>query len=177
MLEVSKNQEQSRHFAADMSNRLWAGTIADTFTALNDQEALRKMGLTDEMNVDSIKEFSTETCSIFTQLVLKTAAHRTWSMLAWEAPPEQWNGVLSSNEEDAGAAWKMIIKDSEVMAAARQGAQTPDHSELKDMGVGRLCPVQSFESAVLLTCLPRRGPADFLGEHLVRQADHGTGSS
>ena len=92
---------------------------------------MTKMALDRDGHDDEASSCAEEVCEVFHQLVVKTAAHRTWSMLSWHLPPEQWNGVLSSNPEEAQAAFKVMQTDAAIVGKAMDLFQSNEHAEHK----------------------------------------------
>ena len=126
-LETFKDISLSRQFAADMANQLWAGSIGRILMAFNDPLAMAKMGLgvgPGDLGADEDAECAAEICEIFGQLVIRTAAHRTWSMLTWCLPPEQWDGVLSQSEADAKSAFDILKRDADTVRKAQERMQS-----------------------------------------------------
>jgi len=132
-LEVLKNQEETRRFLANMSNRHWAATVQAVLAKLSSHEALHDIKI-DIARVDSddaqntIQNYS----NLFFDLIVRTAAHRAWSCLTVsDVAPEQWNGVLSSIPAESQHAFKIMKADAEVVAQARTSLAAGGHPEQK----------------------------------------------
>ena len=161
-----KDSDQSRALCADYSNRLWADTIARTLSVLQDETGMIKLELKGSpCEVEEAGNRAQNVCALFVELVVRTAAHRCWSMSTWELPPEQWNGLLSSNEQDAQDAWGQLKKDYQVVQKARAALGTNTHAEHE----ARCCGHEKFQQCSHHLCSKVRFRCDH--EKLCCQAE------
>ena len=66
---------------------------------------------------------------VFYRLVVSFAAVRTWCLLLYDLPPEQFAGILSSDTEEAFDALAMAKRTAGVIRCARAAAADGGHPE------------------------------------------------
>ena len=131
-LEQHHATADKKEFQAGLACQRWAKTIGDILAVAQDKDALRRLKLFESENTESDNRFKRDLAATFMALLVRMSSNRAWSLSSlWEVPPEQWCGLLSSNENEAALAWEQLKGDMEAVDAAQRAAAQAEHAGMK----------------------------------------------
>ena len=134
---------------ASWANRGWVSCVADILARLQDESVMKRLNLHICHADDDSKAEQTSKAELLTNLIIRTAANRAWTSSVWsEIPPENWTGVLSTNQQDAQEALHRMHSDAQEVKAALAASRQAGHPERQAR-----TPVQTYSPHLLVVFL------------------------
>ena len=102
--------------------------LAATLGLLVDDAVLQQLDISGPAMGDEVAQQRAET---FTQLVLRTASKRTWSMSVYDLPGKAFAGLLDPVVQNAARSLAQCQRDCEVVQKAQQLQDDPACSDVE----------------------------------------------
>jgi hypothetical protein len=119
VLKKSKTQEGSARWAASMANMAWVTELAQTASNLNNATVLQRLGIVLPGQQTAVDVGGSETCELFFNLTVNMMASRSWSLVQYCLPPDQFAGVLDSDGASAHRSMQKIRATCELVVKVR----------------------------------------------------------